>query len=295
MATRFPSLSMVEKQIDEMEEGALPDWLLASASCFPLFPMTTIGEDRYIDGGFCDNTPVDMAVRSGARHIIAVDISRNRSHTQYDMRPNVTYIRASHPLGGMLTFDPALSSRNKILGYNDAMRAFGKMRGTRYAFDPVDAQALYARAQDFVVRLSLFEARLQMPNALTSRIKEAPLFSLLEEALSPGADCIDYFLRACELCAEIAQIDPAQVFTFSAFTDALRAALPLDKAESMIGSLLGGRIGVLFAPPQPDRRLIIACLYHLLQRESAFSSLALHTLSAFPREMLCAMTLREIL
>ena len=39
----------------------------------------------------------------------------------------------------------------------------------------------------------------------------------------------------------------------------------------MVDSLLGGRIGVLFSAPQPDRKLIIACLYHLLQRENSFS------------------------
>ena len=62
-----------------------------------------------------------------------------------------------------------------------------------------------------------------------------------------------------------------------------------------LGSLLGGRIGVLFAKPQIDRRLVIACLYQVLLREGSFSPLALRTLSAFPREMLCAMTLQSIL
>ena len=83
--------------------------------------------------------------------------------------------------------------------------------------------------------------------------------------------------------------------TVEALRGALRARLPLEKAESMLDSLLGGRIGVLFAPPQPDRKLILACLYHLLQRESGFSPLAMHTLSSFPRELLCALTLREVL
>ena len=88
---------------------------------------------------------------------------------------------------------------------------------------------------------------------------------------------------------------PAQVLTFAALRDELRARLPLEKAESMLGSLLGGRIGVLFAKPQIDRRLVIACLYQVLLREGSFSPLALRTLSAFPREMLCAMTLQSIL
>lgn len=296
VTTRFPSLAMVEKRLEEMETGSLIDWLMASASCFPIFPMKQVGGDRYIDGGFCDNTPVEMAVRSGARDIVAIDIGKHRSHTQYDRRPNITYIRTSQPLGGLLTLDSALSSRNRILGYNDVMRAFGRMRGVSYSFDAVDAQALYARAQDYVIHLTQLETSMCHSNALT-RTREigAPFFSLLEEDLPEKADCIDYLLRGCELCAQIAEVNPAQVLTFAALRDELHARLPLEKAESMLGSLLGGRVGVLFAKPQIDRKLVISCLYHLLLREGSFSPLALRTLSAFPREMLCALTLKEIL
>ena len=296
VTTRFPSLAMVEKRLEEMETGSLIDWLMASASCFPIFPMKQVGGDRYIDGGFCDNTPVEMAVRSGARDIVAIDIGKHRSHTQYDRRPNITYIRTSQPLGGLLTLDSALSARNRILGYNDVMRAFGRMRGVSYSFDVVDAQALYARAQDYVIHLTQLETSMCHSNALT-RTREigAPFFSLLEEDLPEKADCIDYLLRGCELCAQIAEVNPAQVMTFATLRDELHARLPLEKAESMLGSLLGGRVGVLFAKPQIDRKLVISCLYHLLLREGSFSPLALRTLSAFPREMLCALTLKEIL
>ena len=296
VTTRFPSLAMVEKRLEEMETGSLIDWLMASASCFPIFPMKQVGGDRYIDGGFCDNTPVEMAVRSGARDIVAIDIGKHRSHTQYDRRPNITYIRTSQPLGGLLTLDSALSSRNRILGYNDVMRAFGRMRGVSYSFDAVDAQALYARAQDYVIHLTQLETSMCHSNALT-RTREigAPFFSLLEEDLPEKADCIDYLLRGCELCAQIAEVNPAQVMTFATLRDELHARLPLERAESMLGSLLGGRVGVLFAKPQIDRKLVISCLYHLLLREGSFSPLALRTLSAFPREMLCALTLKEIL
>lgn len=296
VTTRFPSLAMVEKRLEEMETGSLIDWLMASASCFPIFPMKQVGGDRYIDGGFCDNTPVEMAVRSGARDIVAIDIGKHRSHTQYNRRPNITYIRTSQPLGGLLTLDSALSARNRILGYNDVMRAFGRMRGVSYSFDAVDAQALYARAQDYVIHLTQLETSMCHSNALT-RTREigAPFFSLLEEDLPEKADCIDYLLRGCELCAQIAEVNPAQVMTFATLRDELHARLPLEKAESMLGSLLGGRVGVLFAKPQIDRKLVISCLYHLLMREGSFSPLALRTLSAFPREMLCALTLKEIL
>ena len=47
VTTRFPSLAMVEKRLEEMETGSLHDWLMASASCFPIFPMKQIGGPLY--------------------------------------------------------------------------------------------------------------------------------------------------------------------------------------------------------------------------------------------------------
>jgi len=288
-ATRFPSLTQTEKRLEDMEPGTLHDWLMASSACFPAIPMKAIGSDRYIDGGFTDNVPVEMAVRAGAKHIIAVDIGRTQAHSEYDRRPNITYIRASHPLGGLLAFDPERSKRNIALGYNDTLRAFSRLRGTHYSFDPIDAQHLRIRAEDFVCRLTAFETE------MNSRRHPAPLFSLLEEDLLPGADAIDYFLRALELCAQTLSVDPVPVYTFERFRAELSAKLPLEQAECMLSSLLGGRIGVLFAPPQPDRALVLACLHLILKKEHAFSAVALRTLSAFPRELVCALTLRDVM
>lgn len=293
-ATRVPKLTLAEKRLEDMEEGSLCDWLMASCSCFPAFPMKTIGGDRYIDGGFCDNVPVDMAIRGGARYIIAADVGKSPSHLHFAARPNITYIRASQPLGGLLTFDPARAKENRIIGYHDTLRAFGLVRGTCYAFDAHDAQSLSRRAEDFLAMLTRYEAGMRQQNLFGAK-GDAPLFEYLEQDLRPGADAVDYFLRALELCAKTLSVPPAQLLTYDAALTEIRARLPLDKAESMLDSLLGGRIGVLFAPPQPDRKVVLACLYHILMREHAFSALAMRTLSAFPKELICALTLREIL
>jgi len=292
-ATRFPSLTLCEKKTEDIEPGTLCDWLLAGASVFPVFPMKKIGGERYIDGGFADNVPVDMAIRAGAKRIIAVDIGRTPSHTCFSSRPDVTYIRASQPLGGLLTFDPAQAETSRIIGYHDTLRAFRRIRGTHYAFDADDALQLTRRAEDFLARLAQFEAGMRQ-QGLASKKNSTPLFDALAADLRPGADAVDYFLRALELCAQTLAVPPAQLLTFSRMTEEIRARLPLDKAEAMLGSLLGGRIGVLFAPPQPDRKVVLACLYHVLAREHAFSTLAMRTLCAFPRELVCTLTLTEI-
>lgn len=43
------------------------DILLASASCYPAFPMMVMNGDDYIDGGYADNVPVDLALKMGAK------------------------------------------------------------------------------------------------------------------------------------------------------------------------------------------------------------------------------------
>ena len=68
VTTKFPSLAMIEKRLDDMESGTLHDWLMASASCFPIFPMTQIGGDRYIDRKNND-TILDRPVDDPVDHI----------------------------------------------------------------------------------------------------------------------------------------------------------------------------------------------------------------------------------
>ena len=296
VTTKVNGLSLVRKSIVEMSSGSLCDWLLASAACFPVFPLRSIGGELYADGGFCDNTPVACALRDGAQHVIAVDIGKHRSHTKYDRRPNVTYIRTRRSLGGLMTFDPARSAFNRRLGCNDTLLAFGLLRGFSYAFDPKDALRCADRARDFVSRLSIAEAALQPARAVSlgSRDK-APFFSLLEGGIEDAMDCVDYFLRACELAADIAELDPTPVYTLHTFSEALRAALPLEQAETLAASLMNGHAGALFSKPALDRRLAVSCLYCVIQKSGMDFPLAGYAASSFPREFLCALTLLYLL
>ena len=51
MTVRAPQLQPVPVRLSEMPEGQLADWVIASASCFPIFPTRRIGGARYVDGG----------------------------------------------------------------------------------------------------------------------------------------------------------------------------------------------------------------------------------------------------
>lgn len=59
---------------DEMTRENAEDIIIASASCYPAFPMMEMNGDQYIDGGYWDNLPVDLAAKMGAEKILAFDV-----------------------------------------------------------------------------------------------------------------------------------------------------------------------------------------------------------------------------
>ena len=57
----------------DISEDKLIDYLMASATCYPAFQMKDIDGDKYIDGGFYDNLPINLAIKLGATEAIIVD------------------------------------------------------------------------------------------------------------------------------------------------------------------------------------------------------------------------------
>jgi NTE family protein len=122
--------------IEDMEPGCLVDYLLASAA-FPGFERPRIAGDQYSDGGMYDNVPYAMARRRGYRRIIVSDVSglgRNRAPR---IEGTLTvYVKNSIEMGGVLDFDRAFLDKFTLLGYLDAMRAFGRLEGYSYFVSP---------------------------------------------------------------------------------------------------------------------------------------------------------------
>ena len=122
--------------LDQMEEGTLVDYILAS-SAFPGFSGPHIGGKRYIDGGVYDNIPYGMARSRGYRKIIVVDISGVGVSRRADIEgTSTTYIKNSISMGGVMDFDPDFLSRYSMLGYLDTLRSFGVLRGDHYFIRP---------------------------------------------------------------------------------------------------------------------------------------------------------------
>lgn len=138
VTVHFPSLEPVFVTKDMMKDGRGEKYLLASSSCFPAFPLCEFEGNKYLDGGYYDNLPVELAIRLGATDIIAVDLEDTPTHIHFLNRENIKYIMPSFSLGSFLNFDRGMLDMNTKLGYLDTMKVFGKYDGLKYTLNKVD-------------------------------------------------------------------------------------------------------------------------------------------------------------
>ena len=134
--TELSTMRSIQCPLENIPQGRLKEYMLASSACFPALRPREIDGVKYIDGGWRDNMPLDLAARMGATELLGVDVDGIGI-----VRPNTTglptrIVRSHWDLGPTLDFDPARAGRNIALGYFDTLRLFGRCGGTAYAILP---------------------------------------------------------------------------------------------------------------------------------------------------------------
>lgn len=282
MLTRFPSLSGAELRLKDVPLGQLGDYLIASASCFPVFPVKSIDGERYIDGGFADNMPVGMAIADGAEEIIGVDIHPQPVHPEYCCMPFMKLIHPLHDLGGFLDFNPAMLRRSRMMGYYDAMKAYGRFDGIRYTFTRVSELRLAEPARRFVQRIARFDAMMD------GRGADAVLIGALgQETPTRTLTWKETLLRGLELAAQAMGFREDAIYDFDALTQRMLhfvggAALP-------VGELPGER-GVHEAAKGGSRNLC-AYICAALRADPDFLFHCARRLADYPMETAAAVYL----
>ena len=110
----------------EIPKHLIGDYLMASASCYPAFKQKNIEGERYIDGGFFDNLPINLAIEMGADEIVAVDLSAPGFNKTPRKKVPTIKIKPNNKLTNFLNFYEEGAKRNIRLGYNDTLKKFGK-------------------------------------------------------------------------------------------------------------------------------------------------------------------------
>ncbi|MCI8608929.1 MAG: patatin-like phospholipase family protein [Firmicutes bacterium] len=121
---------------EDMKPGQLIDHVMASASLYPALHSYTIDGKEYIDGGYADVMPIQMALKKGADEIIAVYLNAMGIVDRQALKdtPNLTLIESKWNLGSTLIFDTDHARRIMRLGYLDTMKTYRVFDGEYYTF-----------------------------------------------------------------------------------------------------------------------------------------------------------------
>ena len=219
VTVEIPSLKASEMSKEDIPEGRMADYLLASAACYPAFKRRTIDNKSYVDGGYRDNLPIDLAIELGANEIWAVDLQALGHVPQklmYDIP--VRYIRSYWDLGMFITFSPERIRRNMELGYLDTKKTLGLLDGFAYSFREGEMARMCDRflagSQQAMEILTTAEGTLTAPAAAALELR-------LTGALKWGARRRNSIkvnlMRQAELAAEMLDLDPTCIYTAEQF------------------------------------------------------------------------------
>lgn len=127
-------LEPVELEKKDIPKDKLGEYILASASCFPAFKKMKINDNHYIDGAYYDNVPLNLAIKMGATEAIVVDLKSIGLKRITKKKIKQITISPENDLDNFLNFNPNSAKKNIKYGYNDTMKAFGKLEGNKYTF-----------------------------------------------------------------------------------------------------------------------------------------------------------------
>lgn len=135
VTVKVKGMKPLELTIDEIPEGKVAEYILAS--CYlPIFNLKPIIDNNYyLDGGFYNNVPLSLVEHYGCDTIYSIRIKGigfNRNHLKPETK--VIEIKPKVNLGSIILFDRESNERNMKLGYYDALRVIKNLDGEDYYF-----------------------------------------------------------------------------------------------------------------------------------------------------------------
>lgn len=200
---------IIEK--DMMDEKA-EDWLVASCSAYPAFPIKVIDGVEYIDGGYYDNSPIDYALRDGADEVVAIEMGVDTLHPLYRDKKIVQLIHPHYELYDFLCFDKEKMQKAKIIGYNDAMKFYKKYEGYRYTFKKF---ALPVYFNEYERAMLIKEVQIKNATSINERFRSEHVISdkLMEQMHLDSLSDKKIFFGMIDALMDLCGMDDTKVYT----------------------------------------------------------------------------------
>lgn len=203
----------------DMTEENAESVILASASCFPAFPMLKMGNDYYIDGGMEDNLPIGLAQEMGAQKIVAIDVHGPGREKPLPSDGSVVYMQPVIDLNNFLDFREDSCIRSLHLGYLETMKRYDRFCGYVFTFTQPSWPRLYMISQYVAMHLDRYG--ITPDNALAARCfhmtlgyDPAPLNNRYTDNYAGG--------RLIEALALAVGVEPVQLMSLEYFLTSLK-------------------------------------------------------------------------
>ncbi len=292
-------LTPVKMFLRDMPPGSVADYMIASASCFPAFKPRTIEKARFIDGGYYDNLPVEMATQAGLplTEIWAVEVDGIGIRRRFKPDVPLRLVRSCWDLGNFLLFERDQCRRNIRLGYWDAMKEAGRCDGRAYAFPAGEADRFRLRHGERFA--ALYQKLLEPMEEKTRSLLERTVRARFRQKLGPRRQGEDLLLLAAETAGELLGLDPTRQYTMEEFNAALGEKIQVERdrrgdRDITLDSLPKEEAGAAETLKALGKELalltVMENLAQLLQGEEPFLRPELLAL-ALPRELMASLYL----
>ena len=88
---------------EELSSGLVYKAIRASMSIPPLYKPVELGGAKYLDGGFLNNLPVDVARNMGADIVIAIDLQQDKEETDFqNLAETLSSMQNADMIGGII-------------------------------------------------------------------------------------------------------------------------------------------------------------------------------------------------
>lgn len=215
------NLKPLEIFLDEMPEGSLIEYLIASASIPFVFQKTEIKGKYFIDGGIYDNIPFAMAKKRGYKNFIIVDMSGLGVNRRPDMSgTNSIYIKNSIDMGHILDFSQKFLKEFMNTGYLDTLKIFGKVNGINYFYKK--DEKILDKLEGLIFNEEIFKKYCNYLKKSRIKTNEQNIKNEIREILPENYKYYKNIITSLSECAAISlNINRNKLYTYKEFLNSI--------------------------------------------------------------------------
>lgn len=259
----------------EMDASTLKKYIIASATCFPVFKPQKYEKEVLVDGGYYDTTPINLAIDLGATEVVAVELKAvglRKKVKNKDVK--ITYITPNNDLTSFLVFEKETAKKMIKFGYNDTMKVFKKFEGKKYTFKKNNLINNYNKySEDFV------ETTRYYVNQNKSILKVLAKFNDVSYVINKQ-NIMKIMNKNLEELGNIFELDESLIYDINSYNEILLRRL---KKEPLV------KIDV---KKVLNRKALIKYIYSNLHEN--LSQATYNLICLFPKEFLMAIYLKVI-